>query len=99
MQMELLEFIEALARLAEKISPISPMYAVRNPKVNRVTRKSLPLFVKFEGLLYVIFQKLRSSLTTKTNDTLLSDLERDVISKTILKTVQAKKLGVYGILF
>jgi hypothetical protein len=53
--MEFLEFVEALARLAEKISPISPMYAVRNPKVNRVTRKSLPLFVKFEGLLYVIF--------------------------------------------
>lgn len=53
--MQFLEFVEAIARLAEKISPISPMYAVRNPTVNKITRKSLPLFVKFEGLLYVIF--------------------------------------------
>lgn len=53
--MDFLEFIESIARLAEKISPLSPMYAVRNPIVNKITRKSLPLFVKFEGIIYIIF--------------------------------------------
>lgn len=57
--MDLLEFIESIARLAEKISPISPMYAKRNPDVSKITRKSFPLFVKFEGMLYIIFQKIK----------------------------------------
>ncbi|CAD8150190.1 unnamed protein product [Paramecium pentaurelia] len=94
-QMQFLEFVEAIARLAEKISPISPMYAVRNPAVNKITRKSLPLFVKFEGLLYIIFQKIKQGITTKTNEQQIQDLEKNVLSKTILKTVQAKKLGVF----
>jgi len=60
--MQFLEFIEGIARVAERISPVSPMYAFRNPPVNIVTRKALPLFVKSEGILYVNFQKLTPQL-------------------------------------
>lgn len=34
MEMQFIEFIEALARVSELLSPISPMYALRNQNVN-----------------------------------------------------------------
>lgn len=46
--MSLVEFIEALARVAEKISPSSPAYVQKN--LNLSQRRILPLFVKFEGI-------------------------------------------------
>ena len=57
--MSFLEFVEAVARLAEKISPLSPMYTL-TIQLTKASRKALPLFVKFEGLIYIMFSKLRS---------------------------------------
>jgi hypothetical protein len=48
--MSLIEFIEALARIAEKVSPSSPMHKEKNLILR--ARRVLPLFVKFEGILY-----------------------------------------------
>lgn len=45
--MTLIEFIEALARVAEKISPSSPTY--KEKSLNAMQKAILPLFVKFEG--------------------------------------------------
>lgn len=46
--MTIVEFVEALARVAEKISPSSPTYKEKNLNLNQ--RRILPLFVKFEGI-------------------------------------------------
>ena len=59
MEMNFLEFVEAIARLAEKISPLSPMYTL-TIQLTKASRKALPLFVKFEGLIYIMFTKLRT---------------------------------------
>lgn len=89
--MELFEFIEALTRTAEKISPITPMYTVKhNNPVNDVSRKTLPLFVKFEGLIIIMYNKLRSLFTE------IQNVEKDIIYKTVLKTEKARKMGIYG---
>lgn len=100
MEMQFLEFVEAIARLAEKLSPVSPMHLLRNPGPNKIQRKALPLFVKFEGLLWIMFTKLKSHLVPLQKfENQLNNLEKEVIGKTILKTVQARKLGVYGKVF
>lgn len=46
--MEFIEFIEALARVAEKLSPNSPNY--KDKYLNGKQRRTLPLYVKFEGI-------------------------------------------------
>lgn len=48
MQMEFIEFIEALARMAEKLAPNSPAY--KEKYLNGKQRRTLPLYVKFEGI-------------------------------------------------
>lgn len=54
--MDFLEFVEAITRVAEKISPITPIYAIKHSNLNNdVSRKTLPLFVKFEGIIIVLF--------------------------------------------
>lgn len=58
--MELLEFIEALARVAEYISPISPMYALTHQVTNDIQRRTLPLFAKFEALIILLYQKMKN---------------------------------------
>lgn len=55
--MEFIEFIEALARIAEKLSPNSPKYRINN--LNGKQRRTLPLYIKFEGLLYILYYRLR----------------------------------------
>ena len=56
--MGFLEFVEALARVAEKLSPSSPTYKIKY--LNMKKRRVLPLFVKFEGLVYVLYHSLKS---------------------------------------
>ena len=56
LKMELFEFIEAITRLAERISPVTPMYAKKNSNlINDVSRRTFPLFVKFEGIIIVMY--------------------------------------------
>lgn len=50
--MTLVEFVEALARVAEKVSPSSPAYKEKGLKIHQ--RRILPLFVKFEGIRYLL---------------------------------------------
>ena len=50
--MTLVEFVEALARVAEKVSPSSPAYREKGLKIHQ--RRILPLFVKFEGFHYLL---------------------------------------------
>jgi hypothetical protein len=45
--MNVLEFCEAIARVAEKLSPASPAYKEKGLKLSQ--RRVLPLFVKLEG--------------------------------------------------
>jgi hypothetical protein len=56
--MSFLEFVEALARVAEKLSPSSPTYKEKN--LNAKKRRVLPLFIKFEGLTFILYQLLKS---------------------------------------
>ena len=46
--MQFTEFIEALARVAEKLSPNSPHYKDRY--LNSKLRRTLHLYIKFEGI-------------------------------------------------
>jgi hypothetical protein len=52
------EFVEALARVAEKISPSSPAHKEKYLGVRK--RRILPLFVKFEGLCFILYHFLKS---------------------------------------
>jgi hypothetical protein len=56
--MNFLEFIEALARVAEKLSPSSPSYKIKCLSIKK--RRVLPLFVKFEGLLFLLYHALKT---------------------------------------
>jgi hypothetical protein len=58
--MTFIEFVEGLARVAEKVSPSSPTYPDKNLNVKK--RRILPLFIKFEGLCYYIYAILKSSI-------------------------------------
>lgn len=53
-----IEFVEALARVAEKISPSSPMHKEKNIGIKK--RRVLPLFVKFEGFCFMIYHFLKA---------------------------------------
>lgn len=59
-EMTLIEFVEALARMADKISPRSPSFKVKD--LNQQQRTILPLYVKFEGLLFILFHRLKARL-------------------------------------
>jgi hypothetical protein len=56
--MNFLEFVEALARVAEKLSPSSPAHKIKFLNVKK--RRVLPLFIKFEGLLFTLYHLLKS---------------------------------------
>ncbi|CAD8076292.1 unnamed protein product [Paramecium sonneborni] len=90
LKMELLEFIEAITRLAERISPVTPMYAKKHSNlINDVSRRTFPLFVKFEGMIIVMYQKLKSLFIE------IPNVEKEIIYKTVIKTEKARKLGIY----
>jgi hypothetical protein len=56
--MTFIEFVEGLARVAEKVSPSAPLYPDKNLNVKK--RRILPLFVKLEGLCYYIYYNLKN---------------------------------------
>lgn len=55
--MNFLEFIEGLSRLAEKVSPSSPFH--KEKYLGQKKRRILPLFVKFEGLVYILYNRMK----------------------------------------
>jgi hypothetical protein len=55
--MTFIEFVEGMARVAEKVSPSSPSYPDKNLTTKK--RRVLPLFVKFEGLSYFLYNNLK----------------------------------------
>ncbi|KAM3145063.1 hypothetical protein pb186bvf_002738 [Paramecium bursaria] len=87
-EMTFIEFVEALARMAEQISPISPTFKVQD--LNQEERTTLPLYVKFEGLLYILFHRLKSRLTRLS----FGGLEKTCVEKTIIKSKLLKQLGI-----
>jgi hypothetical protein len=56
--MSFIEFVEALARVAERISPSSPAHKEKNLGLRK--RRVLPLFVKFEGLCFMLYHFLKA---------------------------------------
>lgn len=54
--MQFIEFVEALARVAEKISPNSPNY--RDKYLNSKQRRVLPLYIKFEGIYNILIYRI-----------------------------------------
>lgn len=84
MQMTFVEFVEGIARVAEKVSPSSPMYSIKNQDITK--RRVLPLLVKFEGMLYILFHRIKLS---KVN------FSKSILTETILKSNQARRLGIY----
>lgn len=52
-----IEFLEAFARIAEKISPI-PAYSL-NKQLDSDERKLQPLHFKIEGLAFVIYTRTK----------------------------------------
>ena len=60
--MNFIEFVEGIARVAEKMSPCSPMYDLKKMDIRK--RRVLPLVVKFEGMLYILFNRIKLSKMT-----------------------------------
>ena len=84
--MTFIEFLEGIARVAEKVSPSSPKFSEKN--LNQQKRHVLPLFVKLEGLLYIIYHRLKfNSIDAQINPSL--------VSTTILQTRQARNFGLF----
>jgi hypothetical protein len=81
--MSLIEFIEGLARVAEKLSPSSPSYEQKN--LTEKKRRVLPLFVKFEGLIFILYNRMKSQLPE--NFTKLAQ-------QSFLETNEARKMGI-----
>ncbi|CAK73116.1 unnamed protein product (macronuclear) [Paramecium tetraurelia] len=81
-EMQFIEFIEALARVAESISPNSNNYQIK--QLNAKQRRTLPLYIKFEGLLYVMFYRIKRF-----------DVDINVIEKSVIKSHEIKRLGIF----
>ncbi|CAD8081151.1 unnamed protein product [Paramecium sonneborni] len=81
-EMQFIEFIEALARIAEFISPNSNNYQIK--QLNAKQRRTLPLYIKFEGLLYILFYRIKRI-----------DVDINVIEKSVIKSHEIKKLGIF----
>jgi hypothetical protein len=92
--MHFLEFVEAIARVAEKISPSSPSHKVKN--LNPQRRRVLPLFVKFEGLVYTLYHLLKQQLfkVYEPGHKLLA-FDRKLIGSSFLQTTEARKMGIF----
>ncbi|KAM3145065.1 hypothetical protein pb186bvf_002740 [Paramecium bursaria] len=87
-EMTFIEFVEALTRMAEKISPRSPTFKVKD--LNQQQRTTLPLYVKFEGLLYILFYRLKSRLTNMG----FGGLEKTCVNNTITQSKFVKSQGI-----
>lgn len=81
-QMSFLEFLEGLCRVAEKVSPSSPFH--KEKYLGQKKRRILPLFVKFEGLAYILYYRMR-----------LGEELEEVVNSGILQTKEARKMGIY----
>ncbi|KAM3145067.1 hypothetical protein pb186bvf_002742 [Paramecium bursaria] len=87
-EMNFEEFVEAIARIAEFISPSSPH--IRQKFLAISQRKILPLYIKFEGLLYILFHKLKNKIQQQN----FLNLEQTVLNHTVIKSWQIKKKGL-----
>ncbi|KAM3131808.1 hypothetical protein pb186bvf_016058 [Paramecium bursaria] len=87
-EMRFIEFVESLARIADIISPISPH--IKDKELNQAQRQTLPLYLKFEGLLYIMFHRLKGKL----NQLGFGGLEQTVVNTTVLTSSEIKKRGI-----